>query len=94
MLLLEAPPGKCILWILLKKGHDAFRLLLEAPDILHSPVEAPDAFSNKTWFLRKDIIKERFESRIVAADDELVEELAEVLVDVLLAPGDEIVDLL
>ena len=94
MLLLEAPPVECVLWILLKMGHDAFGLQLEAPDILDSPVEAHDAFSNKPWFLREDIIKEGFESRIVAADDELVEELAEVLVDVLLAPGDEIVDLL
>ena len=94
MILLEAPPGHRVLWILLKKGHDAFGLLLEAPDILHCPVEAPDAFSNKPWFLGEDIIKEGFESRIIAADDEHVEELAEVLVDVLLAPGDEIVDLL
>ena len=67
---------------------------MEAPDILDSPVEAPDAFSNKPWFLREDIIEEGSESRIVAAVDELVEELAEVLVEVLLAPGDEIVDLL
>ena len=52
MLVLKAPPVECVLWILLKKGHDAFGFQLEAPDILDSPVEAPDAFSNKTWFLR------------------------------------------
>ena len=90
MPLLQAPSLLARDRIILQFSHNMLDFVLEVSDVSDSPVDASDALCHKLRFFVQNLVQVLLEFLLLGLSDEAVEQVAGLLVDVILALGDQL----